>query len=210
MTDVYRSWGKFKVSMTDWRTVVNIIIKFCFIARNSDVLELRKSNFTFTKDLLHINFPKAKNDQFCEGSTTTFEARGSKYCPVYLAAKYFERLGYSQNSNGFFLPKIEVKRLGRVKGQIVYVQKAIADQHVSYKTCMFDRRRVLEKLGIPSKQFTEHSDRIGGVSQLLNNGASIAEAQVHGRWRSDKTPLTYVQRSEQKKRELSRLFFKKK
>ena len=208
--DVYRKWGTFKVSMTEWRTVVSIIIKFCFVARNSDVLELRMTNFVFVKDLLHINFPKAKNDQFHEGSTTTFERQRSKYCPVYLAAKYFERLGYGQNSKGFFLPKIQVKRAGRVRGQTIYTQKALPDQHISYSTCLIDRRKILERLGLPSKQFSEHSDRIGGVSHLLNNGATIAEAQVHGRWKSDKTTLTYVQRSEQKKRELSRLFFKKK
>ena len=208
--DVYRSWGNFRVSMKEWRTVVSIIIKFCFIARNSDVLELRKSNFVFVKDLLHIYFPKAKNDQYHEGSTTTFERQQSKYCPVFLAAKYFERLGYGQHSNGFFLPKIEIKKLGRVKGQTIYTQKAVPDKHISYKTCLIDRRQVLEKVGLPSKDFTEHSDRIGGVSLLLNNGATIAEAQAHGRWRSEKTPLTYAQRSEKKKRDLSRLFFKKK
>ena len=150
------------MSIVDWRTVINIVVKFCFIARNSDVIYLNRQHFSFVRDLLYVHFPSAKNDQYFEGSTTTFERQVSKYCPVYLAAKYFERLGYGQNSRGFFLPKIQIKSLGRVKGQTVYTQKAIPDQHISYRTCLLDRRQVLEKVGLPSKQFTEHSDRIGG------------------------------------------------
>ena len=104
--DVYRSTGHFKVSIVNWRTVINIVVKFCFIARNSDVLELTRQHFTFVKDLLYVHFPKAKNDQYFEGSTTMFEARRGKiYCPVYLTFKYFQRLGYKPNSKGFLSTK---------------------------------------------------------------------------------------------------------
>ena len=32
--DIYRSTGKFQVSLIDWRTVINIVAKFCFVARS--------------------------------------------------------------------------------------------------------------------------------------------------------------------------------
>ena len=60
--DIFRSKGNFKVNIVDWRTVINIVIKFCFIARNADVLELTRQNFRFVKDLLVIHFPKSKNE----------------------------------------------------------------------------------------------------------------------------------------------------
>ena len=89
--DILRSKGTFKVSIVEWRTVINIIIKFCYIARNADVLELTRQNFKFVKDLLIIHFPKAKNDQFFEGSSTLFEGqKGKRYCPIFLAKKYFQ------------------------------------------------------------------------------------------------------------------------
>ena len=130
--DVYRTSGHFKISIVDWRTVINIIVKFCYIARNSDVLELTRRHFTFVKDLLVIHFPKAKNDQFFEGSSTTFEAKSSRvYCPVFLMAKYFERLGYGPKSNGFFLPKVGLKKIDRVKGKSIFTQVALPNEHMS-------------------------------------------------------------------------------
>ena len=112
-----RSKGNFKVPIVEWRTVINIIVKFCFVARNADVVELTRQNFTFVKDLLYIHFPKAKNDQYYEGSTTMFEATEEKrYCPVNLTLKYFDRLGYDPSSTGYFLPKLVVK--GRDKKSI--------------------------------------------------------------------------------------------
>ena len=142
----------FKVSIVDWRTVMNIVVKFCFVARNADVIELTRQHFTFVKDLLYVHFPKSKNDQFFQGSTTMFEAAKQKnYCPVYLTAKYFERLGYDQNSKGYFLPKVALKNVDKKKKISAYV--AVPDEHVSYSTCLSDRRRVLSRLGLPAKDF---------------------------------------------------------
>ena len=45
--DILRSKGNFKVPIVEWRTVINIVIKFCYIARNADVLKLTRKNFNF-------------------------------------------------------------------------------------------------------------------------------------------------------------------
>ena len=39
-SDIYKSKGNFEVPITEWRTVINIVVKFAFVARNSDVLNL--------------------------------------------------------------------------------------------------------------------------------------------------------------------------
>ena len=96
---------------------------------------------------------------------------GKKYCPVFLARKYFERLGYDDSSNGYFLPKT-VSKLVKVKGKKVRTQVVKSSEHVSYNTCLLDRRKVLKKLGLVAKNFTEHSDRVGGATHFFNEGAS--------------------------------------
>ena len=207
--DVHRSPGHFQVSVVHWRTVINVVVKFCFIARNADVLELTRQHFTFVKDLLYVHFPTSKNDQYFEGNTTMFEARGKVYCPVFLTYKYFQRLGYKANSKGYFLPKVANKKVGRRFGKNIYVQAAVPSQHVSYDTCLKDRRRLLGELGLPAKEFTEHSDRSGGISQIVNAGAPLEDAQTHGRWKSLETAKKYIKKSELKKRKLSRFFFGK-
>ena len=160
--------------------------------------------------MLHIHFPSAKNDQFHEGSTTMFEAnKGSPYCPVFLLHKYFQRLGYSSNSKGYFLPQIISRRTKGERGRKTTVQVPDPTKHVSYDTCLKDRRKVLTKLGLKAKEFTEHSDRVGGMSHLVNNGLSVEEAQHHGRWKSFDSAQKYVQKSEEKKRNISRYFFGK-
>ena len=203
--DIVRT-GNFKVSIIEWRTVMNVVMKFMFVARNADVIELTRQNFTFERDLLFVHFPHAKNDQYWQGNTTMFEAaEKKKYCPVYLLKKYFERLNYKDDSKGHFLPKVALKRNKKLK-KSEWV--AVPEEHISYSTCLMDRRRVLAKLGLPAKEFTEHSDRGGGASHLFNNGATIEEVQTQGRWKSIETPRKYIQKSEQKGREISRKFFK--
>ena len=205
--DIIRT-RNFKVPITDWRTVMNIVVKFCFVARHADVVELTRQNFTFVRDLLHVHFPKSKNDQYFQGNTTMFEAaEQKKYCPVYLTRKYFERLGYSEDSKGHFLPKVTLRK-DKITKKNEWV--AVPEEHVSYSTCLADRRRVLAKLGLPAKEFTEHSDRGGGASHLFNNGATLEEVQSQGRWKSIVTPRKYIQKNEQKAREISRKFFGKK
>ena len=206
--DIIRT-RNFKVPIIDWRTVMNIIVKFCFVARNADVIELTRQHFTFVNDLLYVHFPKAKNDQFFQGSTTMFEAAKQKnYCPVYLTKKYFERLGYDEDSKGHFLPKVVFKRGDKKLKKSEWV--AVPEEHISYSTCLADRRRVLARLGLPAKEFTEHSDRVGGASHMFNNGATIEETQSQGRWKTSVTPRKYIQKNEQKEREISRRFFSKK
>mgnify|MGYP003326125782 CR=1 FL=1 len=205
--DMIRSKDSFKVSIVEWRTVINIVIKFCFVARNADVLELTRQHFTFIKDLLYIHFPKSKNDQYFEGSTTMFEsAKDKRYCPVYLTSKYFERLGYEPSSTGYFLPKVIMKKVDKMSNKNVFV--ASPKEHVSYNMCLQDRRKLLLRMGLPAKDFTEHSDRVGGVSHLFNNGGTVEEAQAQGRWKTTETPKKYIQKSESKEREISRRFFK--
>ena len=207
--DILRSKGNFKVSIVEWRTVINIVIKFCFIARSADVIELTRENFKFVKDLLIIHFPKSKNDQFFEGSSTLFEGqKGKKYCPIFLAQKYFERLGYDESSKGFFLPKTVMKKV-KVNGKMVSRQVAKPHEHVSYNTCLYDRRKVLQKLGLVAKNYTEHSDRVGGATHCFNEGASLDEVQTHGRWKTAITPFKYIQKSEEKRKAISKLYFKK-
>ena len=205
--DIIRT-RNFKVSIVEWRTVMNIIVKFCFVARNADVIGLTRQNFTFVRDLLHVHFPHAKNDQYWQGNTTMFEAATQRnYCPVYLLKKYFERLGYDESSKGHFLPKVALK-YNKVLKKKEWV--AVPEEHISYNACLADRRIVLNKIGLPAKDFTEHSDRGGGASHLFNNGATVEEVQSHGRWKSMVSARKYVQKNEKKEREISRKFFGKK
>ena len=88
------------------------------------------------------------------------------------------------------------------------MKNANPKKHISYDTAMKDRRVLLNSLGLPGEEFTEHSDKVGGVSKIVNSGASLEDAQTHGRWSSLQTVHRYVKKDEAKKRKLSRFFFK--
>ena len=115
---------------------------------------------------------------------------------------------HKESSSSFFLPKVSLQRIGRVKGKTLSKQVVIRDQHISYDTCLKDRRRVLNTVGVPGEDYAEHSDRGGGITKLVNSGAPLEDAQTHGRWNSLAVAHRYVQKSEEKKRALSRWFFK--
>ena len=99
-----------------------------------------------------------------------------------------------------------MKKVDKMSNKNVFV--ASPKEHISYNTCLQDRRKLLLRMGLPAKDFTEHSDRVGGVSHLFNNGGTVEEAQAQGRWKTTETPKKYIQKSESKEREISRRFFK--
>ena len=138
-----------------------------------------------------------------------FEAiEDSRYCPVNLVRTYFERLGYEKTDSGFFLPKVRSEGSKTIEGKRVFIQTPIKNEHISYNTCLLDRRRLLNRIGLPGEEFSEHSDRTGGMSQIINSGVAVEDAQRHGRWKSLESARKYIKVSEKNKRKVSAYFFK--
>ena len=56
------------VKLSTWRTVVRIYTTFKTLCRNDCYTELLSSDIIFAEDHVQLNFARAKNDQFYEGS----------------------------------------------------------------------------------------------------------------------------------------------
>ena len=96
-----------------------------------------------------------------------------------------------------FLPAVRSKFLGR-KGHPgrVRVQVPEADRAITYNTCSQQFKTVLERLGLDSRLYGEHSDRIGGLTKAANAGIPWPVAGAHGRWSpGSRVPLSYHKQS---------------
>jgi hypothetical protein len=64
-------------------------------------------------------------------------------------------------------------------------------------------RELLARHNYDSKQFTEKSLKVGGVTNLLNSGEPLENVQLLGGWKSLQTPLYYRAASVQLKQEVA-------
>jgi integrase len=188
--DQFRKFA-FKQSISDWQIVAKCVFKFFTFSRFEEVLELKRSDFDFqSSGVLVVTKTKAKNNQFHEAKHVTISPSYDIYCPVNIIKKYFLRLNFSPLCDGFFLPKLSVKK------SLVIVHPLLP---TSYSFCVKQFKSKLRSLQIDDTLFGEHSDRIGGVSAAANAGCNILDIQLHGHWNSDTVPKTYINRSLQKK-----------
>ena len=106
--DFYSNSGKFKASITNWRVVIKTVLKFCAMARFEEAIELKRSNFNFLQSGdLEITFLKGKNYNSHDAKKTVLAKLDSEYCPVRLIKRYFGRLNYPKEVDGFFLPAVK-------------------------------------------------------------------------------------------------------
>ena len=76
-------------SLSHWRIVMKVVVKFFTMARFEEIIEVKVSQLTFTTggDLV-ITFYKAKTNQFFETDSVTVAGRNSYYDPVKLVKLY--------------------------------------------------------------------------------------------------------------------------
>ena len=196
--DFYSNSGKFKASITNWRVVIKTVLKFCAMARFEEAIELKRSNFNFLQSGdLEITFLKGKNYNSHDAKKTVLAKLDSEYCPVRLIRRYFRRLNYPKEVDGFFLPAVK-STTRTVPGSLRKIRDQVAEPFhpISYSTCRNDFKMALREIGLNDTLYGEHSDRIGGLSAAANAGVSWTEAAAHGRWKpGSSVPKSYVKRN---------------
>lgn len=128
---------------------------------NPHVLKL--SNILMSDAYIVINFVSFKHANQSARVVIKKELSSSQYCPVDILKQY---LAVRPKAGAFLFVR---------KGGIPLSRQ---DFNVMFKT-------LLEKAGIPHKNFSSHSLRIGGATNALLKGYSVSQIQHLGRWRSN-------------------------
>ena len=187
--------SKFEVKISEWSTVVKTLVKFHCLARFEEMIELRKSNFKFLENGdCEVTFVKGKCNQFHDANMVTIAASNDFYCPVRIIKTYFKVVNSTYDH--FLYPCIRK-------------DEVLLDVPASYNYSLKKLRDTLKLLGIQDfLEYSEHSERTGGLSTAANAGVSLDLLQVQGRWKSDKVPKMYHKKSLQMKRKISNVLNK--
>lgn len=197
-------------SLELWRTVWRNNVQYYSACRFSEINALRHDDLifqTYPTECFILEIRKSKTDQLKQGVRKYLHVvtENKLLCPVRLTHLYLARLQSHLPPNsvyqGFLQPRVryDVKK----KRQI-----PLAEQKISYTSCLEETRELLQKLNIPGR-FGEHSGRRGAATQAAINGGSLMSIQAIGGWKSSSTAQKYIDKHESSQPELSRLLLPK-
>lgn len=164
-----------EVSAQDRRCLVLQVMLFFGMKRFSDLVQVRVSDLTFTKEGdLEVKMRRSKTDQEGKGSSFFLSGRRkSGFSIPEIVRWYVSSLGLS--GEDMLFPRLR----GSKGGETV----AIRGQAVSYGVASADLKAVLERLNLP--KVSMHSGRIGAATAAKEAGVSKDHVRVCGGWKGD-------------------------
>jgi hypothetical protein len=178
-------------NLADWRTAVRLYTYYKTFCRWDCYSQLLTKDITFSEDHVQIHFAKAKNDQFYAGTYCLLSyLPDSQYCPGLIYRSYFTVMKFTQIDTEFLNCRVLTSKKTRAK----------PEEKLSYTSSLETSKKLLQSLGFQGK-FSEKSFKSSGVSIAIENNVNLIDVQLHGRWRSQETPLIYMNLS--KKRRLA-------
>ena len=177
------------VSFIILRTVWRIFLEFYGLLRFSEVSQLTFQDISWTDVGFDIFIAKSKTDQTRKGNWVAVASQPSSlHCPVAFTHRYLSLLPYD---TGFVMPSLK---------------NSVPDplSPLKYNTALRDLQSVLRMIGIDPQGYGEHSGRRGGTTAAANNGATLDELMIQGRWRSESMPRLYTDNAVKCKRKFAR------
>ncbi|MCP3661441.1 MAG: tyrosine-type recombinase/integrase [Gammaproteobacteria bacterium] len=172
-------------SVQSLRTLVMATVAFAGCLRISDFIDLRVRHVTVSEDSLKLCLPKSKTDQFRSGASTCIRKGPlARICPVTLMRVWMCRPHCLRSQNEPLFPRMTCK------------SQSIAP--IRFREGLRD---ALAKSNLP--KITPHSFRAGFATEACNNGASMSDIKMFGRWESDASVHRYAKRADGNKAMIS-------
>ena len=185
------------VDLITWRTSMKIYTMYRTWCRWDGYSNLTNEDISLDEDSVTVFFVKAKNDQFCAGSSCTLPILGPQHvmCPKLLFSTYFQVMQFNKGPGQYLNCRIAFRQ---------GVQCSKPKEKLGYTTSIENSRALLSKYGLEGK-YSEKSFKVAGVSEAFNQGISVEDAMFHGRWKSVDTPGIYCHQSKKKRLDVASL-----
>ncbi len=173
---------KGNASLKNIRDRALLLVGFFGAFRRSELVSLTWEQVAFVSDGMIITLPRSKTDQLGEGQPCIIPFGNEARCPVRALIDW--RQASKQWSSVVF------RRLSKT-GTIN--RHAIGDHYWNRLI-----RDLAKAADLPhADQYSSHSLRRGFATESARLGASMPAIQKHGRWRSTKTVVEYVEAGRQ-------------
>ncbi len=169
-------------SIINIRNRALLLVGFFGAFRRSELVSLKWEQVAFVSDGMVITLPRSKTDQTGDGQTCVIPFGNETRCPVRALIDWRQA---SKCWEGFVFRRIS--KTGTISQQGltgVYVNLLI--------------QQWVKVIGLPNAdQYSAHSLRRGFATEAARLGASMPAIQRHGRWRSTRTVVEYIEAGRQ-------------
>lgn len=168
--------------LLDVRNKALVLVGFFGAFRRSELVSLQWEQVSFESDGMIITLPRSKTDQTGQGAPCVIPFGSEGRCPVQALLEWRQQ---SKLWDGAIFRRIsKTGNLGK---------QAICAHHLN---------RLIQKLaadaGLPNAQlYSAHSLRRGFATEAARLGASMPAIQRHGRWRTTRTVVEYIEAGRQ-------------
>lgn len=155
-----------------------ILVGFFGALRRSEIVSLRWEDISFERDGMVLHLAHTKTDQVGDGQTCVIPFGPGGRCPVQALIDWRAKSGLWEG---------HVFR-GLSKTGSVY-KKPISAHHLNRLI-----QSIIKEVGLPNPElYSAHSLRRGFATESSRLGASMPAIQKHGRWKTTKTVVEYVE-----------------
>ncbi len=150
--------------------------------RRSELVALKWEQVKFESDGMIVLVPRSKTDQSGEGSHCVIPFGDDKRCPVRALIDW--RQASAQWTGPIF------RRISK--------SSKINEKEISSRYWNLIIMELANEVSLPNaSQISSHSVRRGFATEAARLGASMPAIQKHGRWRSTKTVIEYIEAGRQ-------------
>ncbi|WP_143343654.1 site-specific integrase, partial [Coxiella burnetii] len=176
------SYLKESPSLKNTRDRALLLVGFFGAFRRSELVSLRWEQVSFVGEGMILTLPRSKTDQTGEGERCVIPFGNEARCPVRALLDWRES---AKQWEGFIFRRIsKTGTLGKQAIGAPYWNRLM--------------RQLAAAAGLPhSSDYSSHSLRRGFATESARLGASMPAIQRHGRWRSTKTVVEYVEAGRQ-------------
>lgn len=162
----------------DWRNNALIQAGFFGAFRRSELVAIRWEHVRFVPEGVEIFIPRSKTDQTSGGHVCALPYGNDGLCPV-KALEAWQAMTQQTEGPAF----MAISKSGRL------LNRAIRPGSVSLIL-----KSLVRACQLPdAEQFSAHSMRRGFATSARQKGATLASIMRHGRWRSERTVLGYIE-----------------
>ncbi len=162
----------------DWRNNALLQVGFFGAFRRSELVAIRWEHINFVPKGVEIFIARSKTDQEGEGHVCALPYGNDKLCPVTALQSWHEKCQH--NRGPVFMA---ISKSGKL------LSRAIMPASVS----LVIKQLATECQLTDAIEFSAHSMRRGFATSASQKGATLSAIMSHGRWRSERTVLGYIE-----------------
>lgn len=167
-----------KDRLIDWRDNALLQVGFFGAFRRSELVSIEWEHVNFVPKGVEIFLARSKTDPEGEGHVCAIPYGNATMCPVMALKRWQEK---SQHSSGPVF--IGITKGGQLRS------RALSPESVSLIL-----KNVAAECQLPNAEaFSAHSLRRGFATSASQKGANLVAVMRHGRWRSERTVMGYIE-----------------